>query len=205
MPVQRTGWHCFSQRNDSTMPHLKFGGLITPFLRSRKSTYKKNVIVVLCLAIAVIALASCGSVATGQARQATPTAIPTHAPTTTPTPRPSPKPTVAPQPTQPPPAPAPAILDLRPLSMSIVGHLDCTKNGAFVCLARVLSRPDAQSNLHWVAFTNVPGHIAFSPSSGVLAPGQSVLVTITVPLTACTPGLFFFQGPVNTHTITWAC
>jgi hypothetical protein len=89
--------------------------------------------------------------------------------------------------------------------MSIVGHLDCNKNGAFVCLARVLSRSDAQSDLHWVAFTNVPGHIAFSPSSGVLAPGQSVLVTITVPFTACTPGLFFFQGPINTHTITWAC
>jgi hypothetical protein len=30
-------------------------------------------------------------------------------------------------------------------------------------------------------------------------------VTITVPFNACTPGLFFFQGPVNTHTITWAC
>jgi hypothetical protein len=178
------------------MSHLKFRGLIALFLRSHKRTHKNNVIVVLCLAIAAVVLASCGSVATGQARQATPTAIPTHAPTPTPTPLPTPKPTVA---------PAPAILDLRPLSMSIVGHLDCNKNGAFVCLARVLSRTDAQSDLHWVAFTNVPGHIAFSPSSGVLAPGQSVLVTITVPFTACTPGLFFFQGPVNTHTITWAC
>ncbi len=187
------------------MSHLKFRGLIALFLRSHKRAHKNNVIVVLCLAIAVVVLASCGSVATGQARQATPKAIPTHAPTPTPTLLPTPKPTVAPQPTQPPAAPAPAILDLRPLSMSIVGHLDCNKNGAFVCLARVLSRSDAQSDLHWVAFTNVPGHIAFSPSSGVLAPGQSVLVTITVPFTACTPGLFFFQGPINTHTITWAC
>jgi hypothetical protein len=31
------------------------------------------------------------------------------------------------------------------------------------------------------------------------------LVTITVPFTACTQGLFFFRGPINTHTITWAC
>ena len=89
--------------------------------------------------------------------------------------------------------------------MSIVGHLDCNKNGAFICFARVLSRTSNQSNLHWLAFTNVPGQITFSPSSGVLAPGQSVLVTITVPFNACTPGLFFFRGPINTHTITWAC
>jgi hypothetical protein len=94
---------------------------------------------------------------------------------------------------------------LRPSSMSIVGHLDCQKNGAFVCFAQVLSRPDAQSNLHWFAFTNVPGGIVFRPSSGVLGAGQSVLVTITVPFTACTQGLFFFRGPINTHTITWAC
>jgi len=37
------------------------------------------------------------------------------------------------------------------------------------------------------------------------APGQSVLVTITVLFNDCTPGLFFFRGPINTHTITWAC
>jgi len=89
--------------------------------------------------------------------------------------------------------------------MSIVGHLDCNKNGAFVCFARVISGSNNQSNLNWFAFTNVPGQIVFSPSAGVLAPGQSVLVTITVPFNACTPGLFFFRGPVNTHTITWAC
>jgi hypothetical protein len=99
----------------------------------------------------------------------------------------------------------PPILDLQPLSMSIVGHLDCNKNGAYVCFARVLARASNQSNLNWTAFTNVPGHITFSPAGGVLAPGRSILVTITVPFNACTPGLFFFRGPANTHTITWAC
>ena len=48
------------------MSHLKFRGLIALFLRSHKRTHKNNVIVVLCLAIAVVVLASCGSVATGQ-------------------------------------------------------------------------------------------------------------------------------------------
>ncbi len=193
------------------MWHLRFRGLVARLSRPHKGTRRNNVIVVFCLAIVVIVLASCGSVTTGQTRPVTPTptlarsptAIPTHVPM--PTPTHAPKPAVTPQPTQPPPVPAPAILDVRPSSMSLVGHLDCQNNGTFVCLARVLSRSSNQSNLHWVAFTNVPGNIVFSPASGVLAPGQSVLVTITVPLNACTPGLFFFQGPINTHTITWAC
>jgi hypothetical protein len=147
-----------------------------------------------------------------QASEATPTAVPTLVSTSTgePTQASTPTPTAIPQPMPtsppaPPSSPAPAILDLKPASMSIVGHLDCNKNGVYVCFARVLSGASNQSPLPWRAFTNVPGGIVFSPASGVLAPGQSVLVTISVPFASCTRGLFFFQGPVNTHTITWAC
>ena len=150
-------------------------------------------------------LAACG--ASTAAVESTPSPTPTHVIVPTPKPSPTQAPTPKPTPT-PTPIPvqgAPAILDLRPSSMSIVGHLDCQKNGAFVCFARVLSGSSNQSKLNWSSFTNVPGNIVFSPSSGVLAPGQSVLVTITIPFNACTPGLFFFRGPVNTHTITWAC
>ena len=89
--------------------------------------------------------------------------------------------------------------------MSFVGHLDCKNQGVYVCVAEVISRASNQSNLHWVAFTTVPGNIGFNPSSGTLAPGQNVFVSISIPLTACTHGLFFFRGPANTHTITWAC
>lgn len=90
--------------------------------------------------------------------------------------------------------------------MSFVGHLDCiNKNGVYTCLAQVTDRASATSDLRWTAFTNVPGHIVFSPAGGVLAPGQSVLVSIIVPVNDCTQGLFFFRGQVNTHTITWAC
>lgn len=195
------------------MFYHSFGERVARLLRSYRGARKNNVIVVLASVIVLSVLASCGSALTGQASSVTPkptataastaTSIPTVAPTVTPTPLPTSVPTAAPQPNSP--APAPAILDLRPLSMSIVGHLDCQRNGAFICLARVVSRPSAQNNLHWFAFTNVPGHIVFRPSSGVLAPGQSVLVTIIVPFNACTPGLFFFRGPINTHTITWAC
>ncbi|MDQ6661667.1 MAG: hypothetical protein M3Z24_11965, partial [Chloroflexota bacterium] len=167
-------------------------------------------VTVLCIAFVSSMLAACGTSAT--AVKSTPSPTPTQVVAATPSPASTPKPksspthvpTPKPTPTQvptstPTPMPvqgAPAVLDLRPSSMSIVGHLDCQKNGAFVCFARVLSSSSNQSNLHWTAFTNVPGGVAFSPASGVLAPGQSVLVTITVPFTACTPGLFFFQGPV---------
>jgi hypothetical protein len=167
----------------------------------------KKIVAVFCIMLMVGALAACGSTATAQGGTSaskpasaptatpTPTAVPTPTPTPTPKPKPTPTPTPAP----------PAILDLQPASMSIVGHLDCQRSATYVCFARVLSRPSNQSNLHWFAYTNVPGNIVFSPQNGTLAPGQSTLVTILVPFTACTPGLFFFQGPVNTHTITWAC
>ena len=177
-------------------------------------------IVMLCIAMITGATACGGPVAASSA--STPTAQPTSTPAPTPTPTPipptptpvPPTPTPVPplptQPPAPPPAPtravtSPAILDLQPASMSIVGHLDCNRQGAYVCFARVLSRASNQSNLNWSSSSNVPGHIVFSPAAGVLSPGQSVLVTITVPFTACTHGLFFFYGPINTHTITWAC
>ena len=186
----------------------KLRGPVAHILRFSKVTLMHKVVGVLCLAMIVgVLVAACGTAATGQTQAATPTPTFAPSPTATPTqaPTPKPTPTAAPQPTQPPPAPTPAILDLRPASMSIVGHLDCQRQGAFVCFARVISRSSNQSDLHWVAFTNVPGGVSFSPVSGVLAPGQSVLVTITVPFNTCTQGLFFFQGPINTHTITWAC
>lgn len=203
------------------MQPLQLRGLITRIQRSYKEIFSKNVVVLrLAIAACVLALAACGSAVTAQAGHMTsiptpvlsPTPIaksahsPSAKPTHLPVPTPTPKPTVVPQPTTVPSTMAPPpILDLRPASMSIVGHLDCQKTSAFVCFARVLSEPANQGDLHWVAFTNVPGHIVFSPASGVLSAGQSTLVTITVPFNACTPGLFFFRGPINTHTITWSC
>jgi hypothetical protein len=169
------------------------------FLRVRRTL---TVATILCIVIVASMLTACGS-ATGQVPHATktptPTSVPTPTPTATPTLVPTPSPTQASVPAQ------PAILDLQPASMSFLGHRDCQKNAAYVCLARVLSRASNQSDLNWSTYTDVPGHIVFNPPSGNLPPGQSVVVTITVPLNACTPGLFYFRGPINTHTITWAC
>jgi hypothetical protein len=159
----------------------------------------------LWLGVALLAsvLAACGAQAQGQARQPTATPSPTFAPSPTPTPTLTPTPIPTATPTQ---APLPLpILDVRPSSMSLVGHLDCAAKSAYTCQAEVLSNAGNQQALHWFASTNVPGGVTFSPASGVLQPGQRTLITITVPLSACTRGLFFFHGPTNTHTISWAC
>jgi hypothetical protein len=98
------------------------------------------------------------------------------------------------------------ILDLQPASMSFVGHLDCPiSNGAYVCHARVLSRASNPGSLNWTAFVNFASNVTFSPGSGTLAPNTSVDVFIHIPTGDCNRGLFFFRGPTNTHTITWAC
>jgi hypothetical protein len=97
------------------------------------------------------------------------------------------------------------ILDLQPLSMSFIGNQDCKGQTTFVCTAIVSNRKNAQSNLNWFAYVDFPGRVVFNPLNGSLAPNSSMKITITIPLNACTPGLFYFQGPRNTHTITWAC
>jgi hypothetical protein len=99
--------------------------------------------------------------------------------------------------------PAP-ILDVAPSSMSIVGHLDCSRTSAvFVCQAAVISRASNQATLHWVAFANISG-VGFVPFQGNLAPGTRVILSIRIPVNECS-GTFFFQGPTNTHTIVWQC
>lgn len=173
----------------TTMWHFKFyerQSNILWFLRGRLTL---TIAIILCVAGM---LTACGSASTGQIQHSTKTPTPTLVLTPiatlspVPTPLPTSPPTKAPVPAQP--SSAPAILDLQPASMSILGHRDCQKNTAFVCFARVLSRANNQSNLNWSAYTDVPGNIVFNPSSGSLPPGQSVVVTITVPLNACTPG-----------------
>ena len=145
----------------------------------------------------ISALAACGTTTPATRTSASPTATQASTPPATE------PPTATSQPN--PPLSSSAILDVRPSSMSLVGHLDCTKGAAYSCAARVLARSSNAGSLRWTSSTTVPGAVVFSPDSGVLAPGQSATVTITVPLNDCTRGLFAFHGPANTHTISWAC
>jgi hypothetical protein len=172
--------------------------------------FARKLTVIFCCSLIACLLAACGSSPAASNQPAptltpTPTFIPTptDTPGLTPTPTPQP-PTPTPQPpapTQPPPAP---ILDVAPSSMSIVGHLDCSKTtSVFVCQAAVISGASNQTALHWVAFANISG-VGFIPSQGSLSPGTRVILTIKIPVHECS-GTFFFRGPANTHTISWQC
>lgn len=177
--------------------------------------FARPLTIVFCCFFIACLLAACGG-STATSHQSTPpltptatftltptnTPTPTLRPTSTPTPRPrAPTPLPATQPA--PPVPAP-ILDVAPSSMSIVGHLDCRRTSSvFVCQAGVFSRASNQAVLHWVAFSNIAG-VSFTPAQGSLASNSRVILTIRIPVNACS-GTFFFQGPVNTHTIIWQC
>src|SRR5258708_34325399 len=106
------------------MLHLRLRELVARFTRFHSEGRTNKVIVVLCTAIVVGILVSCGLVPQGQAGPVIPTPAPTLAPvpTITPTPLrtplPPPKPTAAPQPTTPTPAAAaPSLVDHRPASI----------------------------------------------------------------------------------------
>ena len=203
------------------MRHSRSALLLNSSNRPHVLLTRRPVILFWCtlLACISIALAGCGSQPATAQRSAPPRHLaptPTKAPTPTPTPKPTPTPTATPVPqpqpvaTQPPPVapqpppPGPAILDVAPASMSIVGHLDCSKNAsAYFCQAAVISGSGNQSSLSWTAFANIGG-VGFSPAQGTLAPGTRVVLTISIPVGECS-GTFFFRGPVNTHTISWQC
>ena len=195
-------------------------------LNPHRMQIARKLLAIFCWTMFVFLLGACGSSAPAGSNSAptrastppakpTPTVAPTHAAKPTPTHVPP-----TPIPTKPPVAPTspassyassssaasaqPPILDVAPASMSIVGHLDCSKTASvFVCQAAVISRASNQGVLHWVAFANIGG-VSFSPAQGNLSPGTRVILTIRIPLQECA-GTFFFQGPINTHTIGWQC
>ena len=196
------------------MLHDTFRELFTLTKNLSTAMQRRMLAIGLCIALISILLAACGtstaSVQTTPTPTPTqvliptpsPTLVPTPKPTLTPTPKPKIVPTSTPTPT---PVPAsPAELELRPMGLS--GHADCTKtsSGGYVCAVVVSSLASAQSDLHWFATTNLSG-IGFSPAGSVLGPGQNILVRISIPAGVCGPGLFFFHGPINTHSTSWVC
>jgi hypothetical protein len=182
------------------MWHLKGWGVVSRTAQGhlKKLPPSRTLLLLLGMLLLASGLSACGAVSAGQQAAHTTKAppTPTLAPTATPIPTVAPPPTLS----------ETAILDVRPSSMSIVGHLDCSRSStSYTCMAEVLARSSNQGSLSWFASTTIPGNILFHPASGVLAPGQHTLISITVPLSDCTQGLFVFHGPANTHTISWAC
>lgn len=193
----------------TTMWYSRFSLTNTDSSNPQRWRSGRELILVFCCFFIACLLVACGNATTANNQSAHPvTPTFTSTPTNTPTPTPTPKPTATPKPRPPTPTPQPAasapILDVAPSSMSIVGHLDCSRaTSVFVCQAGVLSRASNQATLHWVAFANVGG-VAFTPSQENLAPGTHIILTIRIPVNTCS-ATFFFQGPANTHTIIWQC
>src|SRR5947209_8490555 len=78
----------------------------------------------------------------------------------------------------------------------------------WICTAVLSSDPTNQSNLDWSASTSSSSGIYFTPQSGILTPGQSLQVTISVPNAACinaSNGSFTFTGPENAVNVPWIC
>src|SRR5690242_8724311 len=105
-----------------------------------------------------VLLVSCGASTTAQLAYPKPTTTPTPTPMLIPPPTPTP--TQLPQ-------QVPVILDLRPASMSFVGHLDCPiSHGDYVCQARVIAPTGNPGPLHWSSFVNFANNVVFDPGSG---------------------------------------
>jgi hypothetical protein len=88
------------------------------------------------------------------------------------------------------------------------GNTDCSyrRSANWSCQV-TLSRIDGlHKNLRWSAWgSGIPG-ITFHPARGLLPPGSSVLVNITIPNTVCPASAnFIFKGLHNTISIPWSC
>jgi|GEM_PF-982128 len=97
------------------------------------------------------------------------------------------------------------------VSASNVGSTDVntcpfdSSNNAWTCTLTLTEDPSSQGNLNWSASTDLSG-ATFNPSSGMLSPGKSAQVTVTIPGSSCTKGTFNFavQGG-STVPVSWTC
>jgi len=127
----------------------------------------------------------------------TPTATATPTPTPVPTPTPTPKPKPRPTPT---PTPTPPRLSVSPTSFNIPPNCPNTSSfgGAWTCVVVLTNQGNVA--LAWSASSSGD---SVSPSNGVLSPGESLRVIITVP--TCNSTTVTFSGPANQVTVTVNC
>lgn len=120
----------------------------------------------------------------------TPTPIPTSQPTPTSTP-------VTPTPTTSPPrGPGVTTSSLTPSQCS-------TTNLGWTCTETLAEDQNNTGNLPWSASAGTAG-VTFNPSSGTLSPGQTIQVSVAIPLSDCSDTLSF-KGPVDAAHVTWNC
>jgi hypothetical protein len=123
-------------------------------------------------------------------------------PPASPSPQSSPKatPTAKPTPT---PKPTPGLI-VTPSQFS--AETDCTRHGPWYTCSATLSAPQSnQGNLAWSASSSGLDQVSFSPSVGVLSPGQQQQVTIHVRGNCPNAGSLTFSGGGRTVTVPWSC
>jgi plastocyanin len=101
-------------------------------------------------------------------------------------------------------AATPPTLTVIPSSFAS-GDANCPANGnGWTCKATLTSSAGATGKLNWSTSSSLAG-VTFTPATGTLAPGKSVVVKIAVPLAACSSGIFTFTGPNNSVQVAWSC
>ena len=96
-----------------------------------------------------------------------------------------------------------AVLAVSPAGFRAGGN--CTSGGGgWTCMATVREMGSAQGSLNWSASSSLGG-VSFTPSGGTLSPGESGTVTIFVPKSDCSYGIFTFVGQTNTVRRMWSC
>ncbi len=109
---------------------------------------------------------------------------------------------------QPGPPPPPAMLTASPYSFNTPGDPNCSysADSGWVCTASLSSYKNASGNLSWTVSGSGVGGVTFTPSQGVLSPGQVTKVTIAIPNGTCpSQATFTFKGPGNTADVLWFC
>ena len=104
--------------------------------------------------------------------------------------------------------PPPPVLTASPYSFNTPGDLNCSysANQGWSCTASLSSYSNAQGNLSWTAASSGVSGVIFTPSHGVLSPGQTTHVTITIPNMTCpAQANLMFKGPKNITDILWNC
>ena len=89
---------------------------------------------------------------------------------------------------------------------AILNGCSYAAGSGWTCTATVTADPGNQADLTWTTGYMGVGGTTFTPSTGMLPPGQSKSVTVSVPDTECPlTNTFTFFGPVNNASVTYSC
>ena len=136
-----------------------------------------------------------------------PSLMPSVAPSSTPTHQTVPAPSLQPSPTPSPtpstsPTPVPGLI-VTPGQFN--AQNDCSfQKHSYICKAILTLPQNAGGNISWSASSSGLSQVSFSPSAGVLSPGQHQQVVIYVHSNCPITGSLIFSGG-NTVTVTWSC